>query len=471
MEITDDYVLKTVFNKKGQLNTHYGNKDEKNNWPDLYEYIQNRYSDSLSYSETIYRIKNKIEIRPVCKCCGASVKYFGINGGFAQYCSNKCVNKSKEVKEKIKQTNIERYGTENPMQSQIIKEKIKQTNLEKYGVENTLQSKIIREKIKQANLEKYGVEYTTQLDSVKEKIKETNLERYGNASPLGNKEIQDKAKLTSLEKYGTEFPNQAKCVKDKIKKSFYDNHSEEEIQEIYQQMVKTARKNNSYQKAVVKRRKTKMERYGDPTYTNTNKIKNTIFKNYGVYNIGQADEIKEKIKQTNIEKYGYISPLLKPEIKALSYTPEAMRKKYEAHKKNHTFNTSKIEQQFKEYLEQNYPNDFEYQYRSELYPFTCDFYIKSLDLYIEIQGTWTHGGHPFDENNQEDIDKLNLWKSKNTKYYNKAIETWTKLDIKKRNIVKENNLNYLEIFSIDLNECIYQLNEYIQKKLINNKNI
>lgn len=29
-----------------------------------------------------------------------------------------------------------------------------------------------------------------------------------------------------------------------------------------------------------------MERYGDPTYTNTNKIKNTIFKNYGVYNIG-----------------------------------------------------------------------------------------------------------------------------------------------------------------------------------------
>ena len=464
MEITDDYVLKTVFNKKGKLNTHYGNKNEKENWPDLYEYIQNRYSDSLSYSETIYRIKNKIEIRPVCKCCGKSIKYININDGFAQYCSNKCVTKSKEVKEKVKQTNLERYGVENTLQSKIIREKIKQTNLERYGTEIPIQSQSIKEKVKQTNLEKYGVEYATQLDSIKEKIKETNLERYGNASPLGNKEIQNKAKLTSLEKYGTEFPNQSKLVKDKIKQSFLTNNTPEQIQEIIKRMISTARKNNSYQKAIVKRRKTKMEKYGDPTYTNTNKAKNTIFEKYGVYNITQADEIKEKIQQTNIEKYGYITPLLKPEIKALSYTPEAMQKKYATHKKNHTFNSSKIEQQFKEYLEQNYPNDFEYQYRSELYPFNCDFYIKSLNLYIEINGTWQHNNHPFDENNQEDIDKLNLWKEKNTKYYQNAINTWTKLDIKKRNTVKENNLNYLEIFSIDLNECIYQLSEYIQKK-------
>jgi len=39
MKITDDYVLKTVFNKNGQLNTHYGNKNEKENWPELYDYI------------------------------------------------------------------------------------------------------------------------------------------------------------------------------------------------------------------------------------------------------------------------------------------------------------------------------------------------------------------------------------------------------------------------------------------------
>ena len=66
---------------------------------------------------------------------------------------------------------------------------------------------------------------------------------------------------------------------------------------------------------------------------------------------------------------------------------------------------------------------------------------------IEYNGTWTHGGHPFDENNQEDIDKLNLWKSKNTKYYNNAISTWTNRDIRKRNIAKQNNLNFIELWN------------------------
>ena len=138
-------------------------------------------------------------------------------------------------------------------------------------------------------------------------------------------------------------------------------------------------------------------------------------------------------------------------------------------KKNHTFNTSKIEYQFKEYLEQNYPNDFEYQYRSEMYPFNCDFYIKSLDLYIEIQGSWVHGKHPFDENNQEDIDRLNYMKSKNTKYYQNSIYVWTISDIAKRNIAKQNNLKYLEIFSSELNECINALYNYKNKKEFNQK--
>ena len=53
-------------------------------------------------------------------------------------------------------------------------------------------------------------------------------------------------------------------------------------------------------------------------------------------------------------------------------------------------------------------------------------------------------------------------KSKNTQYHNNAINTWTIRDVKKRNIAKQNNLNYLEIFSIKLNECIEQLNNYIK---------
>ena len=47
-----------------------------------------------------------------------------------KYGIKKSLEKSKE---KRRQTNLEKYGCENPFQSDEIKEKIKQTNLEKYG--------------------------------------------------------------------------------------------------------------------------------------------------------------------------------------------------------------------------------------------------------------------------------------------------------------------------------------------------
>ena len=60
-------------------------------------------------------------------------------------------------------------------------------------------------------------------------------------------------------------------------------------------------------------------------------------------------------------------------------------------------------------------------------------------------------------------DLLSIWKNKNTKYYNNAIETWTIRDVKKRNIARENNLNYLEIFSNDINEVIYEYSRAIDR--------
>ena len=38
------------------------------------------------------------------------------------------------------------------MTSEDVREKIKQTNLERYGVENTSSSKLVREKVKKTNL-------------------------------------------------------------------------------------------------------------------------------------------------------------------------------------------------------------------------------------------------------------------------------------------------------------------------------
>ena len=96
---------------------------------------------------------------------------------------------------------------------------------------------------------------------------------------------------------------------------------------------------------------------------------------------------------------------------------------------------------------QKYP-DVKYQYKSDVYPFVCDFYIPELYLYIECNYHWTHGNKPY-EGTEEDNIKLNKWKQGNTKYYDNAIYTWTNLDIRKYNIAKENKLNYLIFYSFN----------------------
>ena len=54
---------------------------------------------------------------------------------------------------------------------------------------------------------------------------------------------------------------------------------------------------------------------------------------------------------------------------------------------------------------------------------------------------------------------------KNSKYYDKVINDWTVRDVLKRNTAKENNLNYLEIFSKDIKFCINQILKYIKEEL------
>lgn len=118
--------------------------------------------------------------------------------------------------------------------------------------------------------------------------------------------------------------------------------------------------------------------------------------------------------------------------------------------KNHSFNTSSPEDKYYSYLCKKYGvEDIIRQYSEERYPFACDFYIKSLDLFIELNLTWTHGGKLFDSSNFADIEKLAVWKekAKTSKYYQQAIYTWTDLDIRKRNAALENKLNYRVYYS------------------------
>lgn len=123
-------------------------------------------------------------------------------------------------------------------------------------------------------------------------------------------------------------------------------------------------------------------------------------------------------------------------------------------RKNKSFNISQEEYQIGLLLKEKF-KDLKTQYKSEKYPFNCDFYIPSLDLYIEYQGHWSHGifRHKiygaYDKNNLEHQALLKLWESKKSKYYNRAIKTWTYLDPLKEQYVRDNNLSLLKFYSIE----------------------
>lgn len=160
--------------------------------------------------------------------------------------------------------------------------------------------------------------------------------------------------------------------------------------------------------------------------------------------VGQTHKTNQELyKQNNMEKYGveYTSQLSSTKCKIIK-----------TKRTNGTFNTSKPEEEVYQYLLSFFSSeDIIRQYRSDLYPFACDFYIKSLHLYIECNFCWTHGKEPFNCENIEHIKLLEEMKekAKSSNFYQNAIYTWTVRDVIKRQNAKENNLNWIEFFNME----------------------
>lgn len=221
-----------------------------------------------------------------------------------------------------------------------------------------------------------------------------------------------------------------------------------------------------------------------------NKYKKTCLERYGTENIQQLVEIKKKKENTAIKHYGgvgFASKEINNKIKNevirkygvdnCSKSEEIKDKKIKSKRKNNTFSFSKGEEYIYNKLLKKF-NVVKRQYKSELYPFACDFYIPSIDLYIEYQGTWTHGKYnekiifgPYNPKNNKHRLILKKWQSKadaGSENYKDAIKVWTIRDPLKRKIAKENNLNWLEFFSIDDFNIWFQS---INKQAINIKTI
>lgn len=94
-------------------------------------------------------------------------------------------------------TCMHKYGVKSIASLDSTKNKIKQTNINKYGVSTFLSTKESQEKAKAAIQEKYGVDNVFQLDSIKAKSRETKCIKYGNPNFVN----PQKTKLTKLDRY------------------------------------------------------------------------------------------------------------------------------------------------------------------------------------------------------------------------------------------------------------------------------
>ena len=97
-----------------------------------------------------------------------------------------------------------------------------------------------------------------------------------------------------------------------------------------------------------------------------------------------SNKIKEKIKQTCINKYGVPYPFQNKEYMK-EFVQKYHDKAFETMVKNNTTGKSKEEDDLFDFIKQLFPN-VKRQYKDkQRYPYFCDFYIPELDYFIEYQ--------------------------------------------------------------------------------------
>ena len=224
-------------------------------------------------------------------------------------------------------------------------------------------------------------------------------------------------------------------------------------------------------------KKTWQEKYGDENY-GRRKGRDTLIKKYGPGMFLATDEFAQKTKEhalknfslveeyntwvrslaqiALIDKYGKPCGYCSPYAKEKSNSEEAILKIINTKKANNSFIKSKPEDEYYQFLIDLFgEEDIDRQhYEKDRYPFRCDFYVKSLDLFIECNYFWSHGLIPYDQNNEECIKLVEKWKERSQpgNLYERSIYIYTDLDVRKKQTALDNKLNYMMIY---LNDVYY----------------
>lgn len=383
----------------------------------------------------------KLYITVKCDVCNKEkeITCFSYNRNIEKYgyyaCSTKC------SKEKKNQTSLDKYGVKYATQTDEVKKQTKETKLLKYGDSNYINI----EKQQITNLEKFGEKTYMNTDSFKLKSQETMISKYGVKYALQNNDIKDKWKNTNKNKFGSDYFMTTPLFKEK----------------------------SEY---------TKFNKYGNINYNNRDKYIDTCVEIFGVENPMLDDDIKKKIYDNNMNKYG---------VGHHMHVSEIVEKIFMSGLKINQYNDTELYYQGtfeKDFLDRYYDkvlitrgNPIKYTYNNTVHIYYPDFYIPEINLIIEIKSTYWYNKH-LDKNiakmnecinqdykfifiidkNYEIIDKMLMYKIYQT--YDVCYQYKMKLDNKDEHITVPNislfNYEYIDKSNVTMCKRIV---EFIKK--------
>lgn len=402
-------------------------KKEIKDYPIYYDFISAReFKYWLKHSEEEDFVNERF-----CPICGEfiEVQHCGFQGKYKIGCEKHI----KEIRMKSVQDGMmKKYGFVTPGKSKEIWEKIKQTNVEKYGVEFPLQDKNIHKK----TIEK-GNKNGSYIIGAK-KGKETKKERYGNENYNNSKQIiETKSNASEQAKKET-----IRKLKNTLKECYGDENY-----------------NNPD-----KIRQTCLKKYGVTNPFAAEQFKKKIKENELKSRILNHTTQEELFESTNEYKDGLT---YKENFNKKCYETKKRNKSFNSSKPEETL----YEKLFATYdnVKRQYRSSV-YPFCCDFYITRFDLYIE-LQAFPN-HGKHPFDPNNMEDVTKVNLWKKKA-KEINSEgklkiQYENYIRVWTIEDPLKRKIAKENNLKFLEIFPDDFNNDYDSIVKYIHNYISEN---
>jgi len=194
--------------------------------------------DNAVLTDEYDSVKSSTNITYICSCGEVNSKKFHSivdwGGAFCFRCAQK------NGYEKMKQTNITRYGVSHSLQNAEFMNKKNNTTQQRFGVISATQNSEIankisaghrkrteeqkqrtQNKIKDTCIQKYNKTSIAHVPEIREKRRATCIQKYGVPEPMQSTIFREKSLQTCIAKYGVPFPNQSVDVLAKTQAGSY----------------------------------------------------------------------------------------------------------------------------------------------------------------------------------------------------------------------------------------------------------